>query len=335
MKNMTIRNPRSIIIIFVFIILNFIILGFSWVGKPEVEIVSNGPKSVAPEYTLIDQLEYFHLKNTSPLLSLTADQMRSQGEEVAEFDGPKGLYYFKENSNPLHYESEKALYEKAKSTLTFNGSVTLVTDEAKYEAKKLRYHFPSDLLKAWGDIQFNADDLKTMDHVTITADRMSAHPKQQSSHFEGSVQGEIKRRRQYEGKTNFRSRELDFEQKKSQASLLGEVMVKRGNYLLTAGKADMFLENYNNSLKYFVMNDDVKLREKLQTSAGLTVERKAFAERLEGFGREQKMVLSGAPRVEQGEDVIKGYRITIRENAELIEVDDAMSDMQMQKKKKN
>ena len=330
---MTLRNPRSIIIIFVFLLLNSLIIAFSWMQKPELEILPQGPKSVAPEYTLIDDLDYFHLKNSSPLLSLTATQMRSQGEETAEFDSPKGLYFFKENSNPLQYESNEALYAKANSTLTFTGEVTLVTDEAKYKAEKLRYHFPSDLLSAWGDIRFNADDLKTKDHVEIRADRMRAYPKKQSSHFEGSVQGEIQRRRQYEGKTSFKSRELDFDQKKSEASLLGDVLVKRGGYLLTAGKADMFLENFNNSLKYFVMNDDVKLREKIQTSTGQLVERKAFAERLEGFGREQKMVLSGAPRVEQGEDVIKGYRITIRENAELIEVDDAMSDMQMKKKK--
>ena len=37
--------------------------------------------------------------------------------------------------------------------------------------------------------------------------------------------------------------------------------------------------------------------------------------------------------VEQGKDIIKGYRITIRENAELIEVDDAMSDVQVKRKK--
>jgi lipopolysaccharide export system protein LptA len=61
--------------------------------------------------------------------------------------------------------------------------------------------------------------------------------------------------------------------------------------------------------------------------------RRAYSERLEGFGQEQKMILSGAPRVEQGEDVIKGYRITIRQNIDLIEVDDSMSDMQIKKNK--
>ena len=70
----------------------------------------------------------------------------------------------------------------------------------------------------------------------------------------------------------------------------------------------------------------------METPDGLQ-NRKAYAERLEGLGREEKMVLTGAPRVEMGKDVIKGYRITIRENVDLIEVDDAMSDVQVKRQK--
>lgn len=44
------------------------------------------------------------------------------------------------------------------------------------------------------------------------------------------------------------------------------------------------------------------------------------------------MILSGAPKVEHGEDVVKGYRITVRENMDLIEVDDAISDVQVRRK---
>ena len=108
----------------------------------------------------------------------------------------------------------------------------------------------------------------------------------------------------------------------------------RDNYVITSGKADIFLENYNKSLKYFVLNDDVKVTETMQTPTGVVI-RKSFSERLEGFGREQKMILSGAPRVEQGNDALKGYRITIRENVDLIEVDDSMSDMHVKKRDKD
>jgi lipopolysaccharide export system protein LptA len=143
----------------------------------------------------------------------------------------------------------------------------------------------------------------------------------------------MERKKKYEGKMIFRSRELDIHGLESLAHLEGDVYMKRDTYEISSGKADLYLENFNKSLKYFVLNDDVKLTEKLNTPEGL-IERKAFAERLEGFGREQKMVLSGAPRVEMGKDVIKGYRITIRENVDLLEVDDAMSDMQVKKAKR-
>src|SRR5690606_20122020 len=110
------------------------------------------------------------------------------------------------------------------------------------------------------------------------------------------------------------------------------VRLNRGPYLISGRKAELFFQNYNKSLKYFVINDDVKVTETLNTPQGV-VQRRSFSESLEGFGSEKKMILSGAPRVEQGKDVIKGYRITIRENAELIEVDDAMSDVQVKRKK--
>jgi lipopolysaccharide export system protein LptA len=182
-----------------------------------------------------------------------------------------------------------------------------------------------------GDVIFEGDDLKSKDHVVITSETMRAHPNSQDSTFKGNVQGSMSRKKKYEGKLTFSSQQLQFDGNKSLAQLIGDVHMHRENYDITAGKADMFLENFNKALKYFVLNDDVKVREKLQTPEGVQ-ERKAFAERLEGFGREQKMVLSGAPRVEMGKDVIKGYRITIRENVDLIEVDDAMTDVQVKRK---
>jgi len=140
----------------------------------------------------------------------------------------------------------------------------------------------------------------------------------------------MERKKKHEGKIKFSSDELQTDGIESLAELRGNVHLERQNYFITAGKGDIYLENFNKSLKYFVFNDDVKMTETLKTANGVT-QRKAFSERLEGFGREEKMVLTGAPRVEQGEDVIKGYRITTRENVDLIEVDDAMSDVHVKR----
>lgn len=330
---MIFRDSKSIIIILGYLALNTAIIAVSFNLEREAVVTAETPRTIAPEYTLIEELEYFHLKNGLPLLSLAAVQMRSQGEEIAEFESPIGLYNYQKKNQTLKYQAKEAVYRKPRNLLTLIGDVKVTSDEAQYYADRIKYFFDKDLVIGTGNIRFEGDDLKTRDHVKITASKMRAHPQKQTSRFEGGVAGEILRRRQYEGKTTFSSEAMDLQRDKSLAQLQGNVVLKRSDYLITAGKADIHLENFNNSLKYFVLNDDVKLREKLRTPEGQLMERRAFAERLEGFGRDQKMVLSGAPRVEQGEDVIKGYRITIRENAELIEVDDAMSDVQVKKKK--
>lgn len=330
---MNVRDSRSIIIISLYVLLMSGIIVISVVQKPDPAVTPETAKSMAPEYTLIQDLEYFHLKDGLPLLSLVAESMRSQGEELAEFTSPLGIYNYQDAEQSLKYQASEAVYLKQRDLLTLSGEVQVNSDQGQYFADKLSYFLKDDLIIGDGNIRFEGDDLKTGDHVTVTSRQMRAHPQAQRGRFEGNVQGEILRKRAYEGKTTFSSNLLELERKDSLAHLEGQVTLRRGGHLLTAGKADIYLENFNNSLKYFVMNDDVKMREKFRNAEGVMLERRAFSERLEGFGREGRMVLSGAPRVEQGDDVIKGYRITIRENAELIEVDDAMSDVQLKQKK--
>jgi LPS export ABC transporter protein LptC len=329
---MTIRNPRSIIIIFCYLLMNGFIIFASWQMQPEKVEAAKVAKSMAPEFTEIEHLDYFHLKEGIPQMSLAAEKMRSQGEELAEFETPKGVYNFQQKNKTIKYSADFGIYKKAKEVLTLTGTAEISSDEANYYANKVKYYFKKDLVIGNGDVRFEGDDLKTKDHLVITSDTMRAYPNAQQSHFKGRVKGSMERKKKYEGKLTFASDDFQFDGNKSVGYLIGSVHMHRDTYDITAGKADMFLENFNKSLKYFVLNDDVKVTEKLQTPDGVQ-ERKAFAERLEGFGREQKMVLSGAPRVEMGKDVIKGYRITIRENVDLIEVDDAMSDVQVKRKK--
>lgn len=328
---MTIRDPKSIIIIFVYLIINGLIVGTSLLRAPDKELTSNAIKSVAPEFTEIEKLDYFHLKSGTPQMSLAAEKMKSQGEEIAEFETPKGIYNFQEKKKTIKYSANVGTYKKKKELLTLNGDVEVTSDEANYSADKLRYYFKKDLLIGTGNVKFEGEDLKSKDFVTVQSETMRANPESQLSRFQGSVRGTMERKKKYEGKLTFKSSQMSLDGNKSLAQLEGDVHMKRDSYDITAGKADMYLENYNKSLKYFVLNDDVKVTEILQTPEGVQT-RRAFAERLEGFGREQKMVLSGAPRVEMNKDVIKGYRITIRENVDLIEVDDAMSDVQVKKK---
>jgi lipopolysaccharide export system protein LptA len=267
-------------------------------------------------------------------MSLSAVQMKSQGEETAEFENPVGIYNQHGRNSTLKYQAKNGEYRKVKDSLVLQGDVKVKSEETDFEADRMKYSFKKDLILASGHVKFTGLDLKTGDKLKINSQKMKARPKLKQSDFTGEVTGVLQRKRRYEGDMNFTSQLLRFDGMSSLAHLEGNVFMKRDNYRITAGKADIYLENFNKSLKYFVLNDDVKMTETLNNPQTGVMERKAFAERLEGFGREEKMILSGAPRVEQGSDVIKGYRITVRENTDLIEVDDAMSDMQMKKKEK-
>lgn len=330
---MKLRHPKSIIIIFIYVLINIVVIAVALTLRSQEITANANPQSMAPEFTEIENLDYFHLKNGVPQMSLAADKMRSQGEDIAEFSEPKGVYNYQAKNQTIRYKGHEGIYKKAKDFLSLKGDVRVVSDEAEYTAQRLKYYFTKDLIVGQDEVHFKADDLKTKDHLEIEADTLKAQPQAQVSLFKGNVRGFLQRKKKYEGKMTFSSQQFQMEGLKSLAHLEGDVVMKRDNYLITGGKADIHLENYNKSLKYFVMNDDVKMTETLHTPQGVS-QRKAFAERLEGFGREQKMVLSGAPKVEHGADVIKGYRITIRENVDLIEVDDAMSDMQMKREKK-
>lgn len=330
---MRVLNPRSIIIILVYVALNIFIIIMSYLIKPESNQITTAQRNLAPEFTEISKLEYFHLRDALPQMSLSAEMMRSQGEETGEFITPRGVYNVQDKNKTIKYSANEGLYRKDKEVLTLAGNVKLDSSEAQYFADQVNYFFKRDLIIGNGNVKFEGEDPKSKDYVIVQSESMQANPEAQLSRFKGGVKGSMQRKKKYEGKLVFSSNELHLDGNKSLANLVGNVHMKRDSYDITAGKADVYLENYNKSLKYFVLNDDVKVTEKLQTNEGVQ-ERRAFAERLEGFGREQKMVLSGAPRVEMGEDVIKGYRITIRENVDLIEVDDAMSDVQVKREKK-
>ncbi len=328
------RGSKSIIIICVFFALNLLILGNSFKKNSEEKSASSGVSNLAPNITVISELEYFHLKDGRPELSLHADRMDSVGEELANFVSPKGIFSLNDSKKTITYDAERGEYQKSKKILALSEKVKLETDAEKYHADEIKYFIGQDLVTGKGNIYLQGVDPKSRDKIEVFAESMRSYPKRQVSFLTGNVHGEFKRLRKYEGSTKFSSNQLELLGVEGKATLEGNVQLSRQNYLVTGGKADIFFENYNKSLKYFVMNDDVKVTEKMTSARGENTQRRAYSERLEGFGQEQKMILSGAPRVEQGPDVIKGYRITIRQNIDLIEVDDSMSDMQIKKSKK-
>jgi len=189
---------------------------------------------------------------------------------LVAFTGPTGVYNYQQKNQTLRYQALEGTYKKAKEVLLLEGDVKVTSDEAEYLAARVKYFFKKDLILGYGGVTFKGVDLKSKDKIEIHSESMRANPQNQFSRFKGNVHGSMQRQKKYEGKMSFSSQQLQLEGLKSLAHLEGDVKMDRQSYLITSGNADIYLENYNKSLKYFVFNYDVKGTETFKTPEGTT-----------------------------------------------------------------
>ena len=143
-----------------------------------------------------------------------------------------------------------------------------------------------------------------------------------------NVRGHLDRTRSYEPGIKFTTQVLDFLRLEQKINLGGNVFIERGSTKVQALRGEMFLENYNKRLKYYELFDDVRIEELVPTAMG-TLLRKGFAEHLEGHMAEDKLIMTGYPKVYQDKDVIKGNRIIVRPHSAIVEVDDAAGELHL------
>jgi lipopolysaccharide export system protein LptA len=288
--------------------------------------------------TIMKGIDYFNLKDNVPQMSLFASEMESIGEDYVLFTHPNGQFFYLDKKDlttkVINYQATQAEYLKNKNMLKLMRQVSIKSQDSTYTGDLLTYYFLKEKIIAKGTVELISFDPKKFQTIQIQSDRMIAYPMKKWSKFYPLATGEVKDSFNKSPPMKFRAGEIVFDGLKETILMDNKAYIERGKMNLSARKGDIFLENKNKKLKYLVFNDDVKLHETIIMSNGKEVIRKGFSERLEGFGREDMFVLSGAPRVEQGEDVVKGYKITLREKMEFIEIDDAMSDLSTQKKEK-
>ena len=128
---------------------------------------------------------------------------------------------------------------------------------------------------------------------------------------------------------DFAANKISADLNKSYVEMQGDVSFRNQQVSAHSIKGEIFLENYSKKLKYYALFDDVVVKQKLILNNGQTIERTAYAEKLEGTLSEGKIVLSGAPRVVQNKETIEGNIITLTEGNEVVEVEDASSSFEI------
>lgn len=277
--------------------------------------------------------DMFSAKDGKPTLYLKAIDLTFDHQDVRVFSiEPRG-FLFSEKGEKINYAASMGTFAQKTSTLELENNVKLNMTNSKLTSDSLNYKLDKEIISARGNVKSYTYVEKTRDEVFINADEAISQVAKRLVTYKGQVNGKLIRKRVYEEGINFASNEIFFNIPNSKVSLTGDVNLKKQGFVADSRNGEIFLENYNKKLKYFVLSDDVKVREKLTLEDGRIVKRRAFAERLEGLMSEQMVVLTGYPKVFQDNDVVRGNMIILRDNNTVVEVDDASTNFSLKKRK--
>ncbi|CBW27455.1 putative membrane protein [Halobacteriovorax marinus SJ] len=275
-----------------------------------------------------ETVSFYRVKNEKPVLHLDAKELSmNSATGKSLFAEPEGVA-FTGNGEPVQYSARNGFLFRAQDQVIFENEVKFKMETSTLSADKTTYFMNIDEIVSEGNVETISisEKNKTKENIKVWSNSAITWPSKDKSRYEGDVRGVIKRKRVYEESVSFKAQQVDVNMLTLQIDLLEKVHLEKQQLKADSHRGEIFLENYNKKLKYFVLYDDVKVVEKVKLEKDGRVssfERRAFGEKLEGMMSESKIILTGYPKVFQQNDVITGNKIVLRENNEVVEVDDA------------
>lgn len=324
-------NLRLLRTCLIFIVLTIVVILLAVRLEKRTDVVSTLDRSVKDEVTSFEQMQYFSLDKGLKALELDASSLTIINNKDLRFSAPDGTLHTSKGEQ-IDYKADQGRFLDHKRQLFLEGDVAFAHPEGEYFAQQFYYNKDKEFLEGKGEVRARFSDPDTEDIIAVTSNYMSSWLQERRSTFIGDVKGTLFRKRAYEGTFDFSSNRMELNSEQSLVKLSENVSLSRNTYLATARDAEIFLDNFNKKLKYYVLYDDIKVVESIELNDGRVQTRRAYSEKLEGYMSQGKIVLTGAPRVEQGNDTIRGYQIVLRENVELVEVEEAQSNFQLRKR---
>lgn len=297
-------------------------------GLPKVNGHTNKVVDTTSNLSYFTKPIFYILKDTKPYLHMNATELtlNSKTQNVV-FLEPSGSLFDKDGV-PLRFEGSRGLLKRDKGILELTSNININFVDTKLNSGFFKYYFDDQKIEAWENVKTNSLARETKDKIFIESDFLTTYTKNEVAKYKGHVKGEILRQKAYEEKVSFETKNLLAELKISKLTLTGNVHMKKQGFSAKSKRGEVFLKNYNKKLKYYVLYDDVVVVEEVvvdNSNAKAPAKRRAFAEKLEGFMNDNLVVLTGYPKVYSAGDVIKGNRIVLRQDTDVIEVDDAIT----------
>lgn len=327
---------KQYFLLFFFVILFSGIAIYSFLGgfdRYGEEKILKQKNSRSPEDSYFKDVTFFTKVKNAPVVNMRAKEMvLSEDFATSVALSVDGFYFSEKNPEPIKFSAERAIAKPKEDKLELENNVIVIDLTHEFHAEKLNIRergnkiFGSKNVETISKIKSQEGNEANTSTLIIKSQEVDYYSPTGSVRYSGMVDGEMKRVKAYEEGIKFKTVELNLDGVKGLITLNGQVYLEKGRFEVWSNRGEIFLENYNKKLKYYSLSDDVRLREFFQ-GPEKKFERKAFAEKLEGWMNERKVVLTGFPKVIQDKDIIKGNRIVLRENSESVEIDDANSSL--------
>lgn len=276
--------------------------------------------------------QYFYRAPGDNDLYFAANQIYFDSSRDVLFELPQG-FVVDDKLGSLIFKSKRAKLLKSARVVEFQDQISFSSSQFQLSSTQGIYQMDPGIFNGTYEIKSKVIDEKSSDVVEVESQKITMYLKERKALYENKVVGAVKRKRKFDGNFNFSSDQFLLDWNNSYANLNRNVVLKDRQFLIKSHRADIFLENFNKKLKYYVFYDDVSLKQSYRDIKNQLMERSAFAEKMEGFAFEKKFVLSGAPKVVQGRDMIKGNQITIYQNSNLVEINDSAANFIYEGKK--
>jgi lipopolysaccharide export system protein LptA len=304
----------------------------------EHTIPKEGPSGDKVEESFFTNVTYYSVEKSKPFLEFESNELSISSTDgiVIGFNPNGAVYRYDKDNTPLEpilFQAKNSRSLMKKKEIFLENEVEIKMTNTNLKADKVSILDNGELLYANNNVKTLSTSETTNDQIFVDSKFAMYRPKDQFFEYKDNVKGLIKRKREYEESMSFTTDLLTIDAPKSLAQMKGNVSFKKENLDAFANSGEVFLENYNKRLKYYALYDDVRLQERL-LQKGKPLLRKAFSEKLEGLISDKKIILTGLPKVFQDKDIIKGNRIIIKENVETVEVDDANTNITLDKEAK-
>lgn len=289
------------------------------VEPDEYEMVRGSIRKVN-KVSKLKTVDFYLSESLRPIIYLQSTDVDITNNNNLDFVSPHG--YSMTNNEKVFYKGNSGFANVEKQSLVLNGDVKFTKGKSIYLSNSTKYNYKTGDMKSIKKVYVEHFIPGSKDTIQINADENRGNILSKVSRFSGHVNGELIRHRPYEEGFKFKSDLLTLDMVDQVVYFDKNLKFYRQSMYIQADRGEVYLDNYNKKLKYYVLYDDIILEEKV-TSNNKKFIRKAVSQKLEGLEAGNRIVLSGAPIVTQEGDTIKGNEIVLRRNVELIEVEDS------------